>query len=403
MNSWLEKDFSLKVISVLVGIVLWFQVTTEQNPITPRSFTNVPVKIVNLENGMIVMETLPASVRVTAQSQKRVISGVTDEQVTATVDLKGAETGSTQFPVRVTLPPGVDLVETVPERVSVTLDVEGSKQLKPEITIAGTPNENFVAGGVELKTPEVTLNGPRTRLQAVQKVVGSVDVAGATADVTRSIDLRAVDAEGREVKMVTVSPKQIEVRVAMRPLPPAKMVQVIPHVVGSPRAGFRVAEVTTVPKEVRVRGPAERLNVLTSIRTYGVDISGQSYDYDKQVELVLPTGFSVEQKSVLVRVAIVEDRIKRTFQALPVRIQNVSPGQYRFSMSPVSVDVTVEGRRDQVEALTAEDVQQKIQPFINASGLGAGTHELRVQVPVPDEFSLERVTPENVTLTLTPR
>ncbi|NPV69614.1 MAG: hypothetical protein HPY55_03070 [Firmicutes bacterium] len=403
MNSWLEKDFTLKVISILVGIVLWFQVTTEQNPITPRTFQNVPVKFVNLESGMFVMETVPTNIRITVQSQKRLISGVTDDQVTATVDLKGAEPGRSQFPVKVALPAGIDLVEVVPENISISLDVEVTRSFKPEIKLTGSPNEDFVTGGVELKTPEVALKGPKSKMQSVQKVVGEVDVAGAAADVTRAIDLRAVDGDGREVKLVTVNPKQIEIRVAMKPLPPAKMVKVVPQIVGTARAGFRVADVTTVPKEVRVRGPADKLGALNSIRTYGVDVSGQSYDVDKQAELVLPPGFSVEQRTVLVRVAIVEDRIQRTFQAIPVRIQNVSPGQFRFNVNPPSVDVTIEGRRDQVEALNADDIAQKIQPFINAAGLGAGSHELRVQVPVSDEFSLEKVTPENVTLTLTPR
>ncbi|MCR4398960.1 MAG: CdaR family protein [Firmicutes bacterium] len=400
MNKMLENDLTIKIISLFVAVVLWVQVTADQNPVTQRTFVNVPLEAANAEAGTVVMEMTPIVVRVTAQSQKAIISKVAEGEIKAVCNLKGLDAGRSVVPVSVTLPQGLELVEVVPGQATVFLDVEVPKVFKPEIKVTGAPSEDFVVGAVELKTTEVTVTGPKTRVQLVQKVTGSVDVTNASGDVSGSVEIRAVDSDGREVKNVTVSPRTAEVRVVMRQLPPAKYVQVKPSVVGTVRPGFRVVEVTSEPKIVKVRGPAESLQGLTSIRTWNVDVTGQSYNVEKQVELIVPAGFSVEQKTVTVKVAIGEDRIEKTFQQIPIRIRNLSPG-LKWSLNPSSVAVTVEGRRDQLEGFGAEGIEA----FVEARNLGEGDHELKVQVVIPgrDDLSWTTIAPETVILSLEPR
>jgi len=401
MNRMLENDLTIKIISVLVAVVLWFQVTTETNPLTPRAFQNVPIEVLNPEDRMIITGMIPGSIRVTAQSRKMLISKVNEEDIKATVDLKGMDRpGQSVVPITVSLPKGLELVEIVPGQVTVSLDIEETKMVKPEIRITGSPSEDFVVGGLEVKPAEIELKGPRASLQAVQRVTGTVDVSGARGDFSSGVELKAVDGDGRAVKSVETSPKSVQVVVAMKALPPAKFVQVRPSVVGSVRSGFKMGEVACEPRTVKVRGPATQSTVPAFVRTANVDVTGQSFDVEKQVEVIAPPGFTVEPKTVKVSVSVLEDKMERTFSSIPIQIRGISPSQFKFEANPKSVSVTIEGRRDQFEDFDP----QKIEAFIQAGGLQEGEHELKVQVTLGrDDMTVVKVSPENTTLSLKPR
>lgn len=402
MNKVLENDLTMKIISVLVAVVLWFQVTTETNPLTPRTFQNVPIKVVNAEDRMLVTGMMPNFVRVTAQSQKMIISKVNEDEVQATCDLKGMDKpGQSLIPISISLPKGLELVEVVPEQVTVSLDIEETKSIKPEIRVTGSPSEDFVVSTVEADPAEVELKGPRSSLQVVQKAIGTIDVSKAARDVTGPVELKAVDADGRAVKSVEISPTTVEARVIMKALPPAKYVQVRPAITGSVRPGFKIGEATCEPKTVKVRGPVSQASRLTYVQTAPVDVSNQLFNVVKQVEVIVPSGFTVEPKTVKVTVPVLEDKIEKTFPNIPIQIRGLSLSQFKFEVEPNSVSVTIEGRKDQFEDFD----KQKIEAFIQASGLQEGKHELKVQVTLGgrDDLTVVRVSPEQTTLSLTAR
>jgi len=106
----------------------------------------------------------------------------------------------------------------------------------------------------------------------------------------------------------------------------------------------------------------------------------------------------VEPRTVLVKVLIGEDRTEKTFHGLPIRLRNVSI-VYKFQLTPTTVDVVVEGRKDELEKLRPEDIEV----FVDARNLGEGSTDLRVQVEVPDRFTFVKVTPDITNLVLRPR
>ncbi|MGE5542634.1 MAG: YbbR-like domain-containing protein, partial [Bacillota bacterium] len=228
-----------------------------------------------------------------------------------------------------------------------------------------------------------------------------MDVSGAAGDVTGVVELNVVDADGRAVKSVEVSPKSLEATVVMKALPPAKYVQVRPVITGSVREGFKTGEVTCEPKTVKVRGPVSQASRLTYVQTARVDVSNQLFNVVKQVEVIVPSGFTVEPRTVKVTVPVLEDKIQKTFSNIPIQLRGLSLSQFRFEVEPNSVSVTIEGRKDQFEDFD----DHKIEAFILASGLQEGSHEIKVQVTLGgrDDLTVVAVSPEQTTLSLTRR
>ncbi len=93
----------------------------------------------------------------------------------------------------------------------------------------------------------------------------------------------------------------------------------------------------------------------------------------------------------------------QTFKALPIRVINVAEG---LAMPTVSetVDVTVTGPEAVVSRMSGDNIDV----VVDAQGLTAGTHQVRVQAQLDsayqDEMESGNVTvyPSQITLTLEP-
>jgi YbbR domain-containing protein len=395
LDRWFEKDATVRVLSVVLAFVLWFQVTAEQNPTTPRTFKTVTIKVHNLDSSLVLMDMTPKTVQVTVQAQRRTVAALKDEEVTASVDLKSVDAGKANVPIEIFVPKGISITEVSPTQAAVTADNTSRKRLRLEVRSVGNPADDYMAlAGQTTRATDVTVEGPKTRVALVTRVVADVDIAGATADVTKTVTLRALDVDGREIRDVSMTPKTVEAKIPMRKLPPAKTVTVKAEVAGVPKEGYKVSSVQVDPVSVKIRGPAEVIAKIDSVSANPVQVKGIATDFDRQSDIVLPPGVSMaEPKTVTIRVSIVEDRIEKTIQRVPVQVKNVSSA-YKWTSTPTEITVNVEGKRALVDRLTAKTTQV----FVDAFGLLEGDHVLYIQTSLPDGVVLQGISADTLIL-----
>ncbi len=396
MDKWLEKDITIRILSIVLALALWFQVSSEQNPFVSRTFKLIDLKVQNLDKALVLVDVVPKTITVTLQGQRRAMNLLKETDVSAAVDLKAMEPGKASLPIDVVLPTGVELVEVLPGQASVTADTFLRKKMKIEVRPTGNPAEDFASQAGIPKVTEATIEGAKSRVALVAKIVADVDVAGANGDVTRTVPLRILDMDGQEIRDVQVSPKTVEARVPMRKLPPAKTVSVKPEVQGPPKEGFKVGSLATEPLSVRIRASQDVLQKVTTVSTRPIDVTGVSADFDRQVDIVLPPGVSmVEPRFVQVKVAIVEDRAEKTIAKVPVTVRNASAA-FTATISPSEVSVTIDGLRIVVDKVTAKSLEV----FVDALGLFEGEYQTNIQVVLPNGVTLKGLSNETVRLTL---
>jgi YbbR domain-containing protein len=396
LDKWLEKDITIRVLSIVLALTLWFQVTSEQNPLTSRTFKSINLNVRNLDKSLVLVDFVPKTITVTLQGQRRAMSLLEDSNISAGVDLKAMEPGKASLPIDVTLPNGVQLVEVLPGQASITADTFLRKKVKVEVRPTGNPAEDYAPLTGVPKVTEATVEGAKSRVALVVKALVDVDITGATGDVIRTVPLRVLDVDGQEIKDVQAQPKVVEARVPMRKLPPAKMVTVKPETQGPTKEGFKVGSLTAEPQTVKIRAPQEALQKITAVSTRPIDVTGVSAGFDRQVDIVIPPGVSlVEPKSVQVKVSIVEDRAEKTIAKVPVTVRNAST-TFSASVTPAEVSVTIEGLRVVVEKVTAKSLEV----FVDALGLFEGEFGVNVQVVLPNGINLTGLSSDIVKLTL---
>jgi YbbR domain-containing protein len=176
------------------------------------------------------------------------------------------------------------------------------------LTMAGLP-DSLTVSGHPLERVGVKIRGrwkDLIRLGLTSPYL-PLDLGHATAGVYRTtittdeVVQRALSPELSKSVVVTevLEPRTVQLSIEPKRV---KRVPVVPSLQGSPAAGYRLAEATTVvPESVEVRGPRSAVDALDSLRTLPIDIAGEREKIQRQVD-VDPgaSGLAVEPRRCLV-------------------------------------------------------------------------------------------------------
>lgn len=391
IDRWLEKDLTLKILAVALAMVLWLRVGSGQNPLVAATISGVSVNSTGVSAELAVAELQPAKVDVTLRAPRSLLDRLDPGLLRAEVDLTGAGAGQFSLPITVKVPRGVQLVEVSPAYARVTVDYLAERRVPVQVQVLGVVGEDYRVESPLPSPAEVLACGPRGQVARVRYALGEVDVTGATADFSRTVRLRAVDGQGRDVPGVVLRPGAVDVRFSLVKLPPAKEVPVQASLQGQLPLGYRLAEVVVSPSRVKVRGPQERLDQVESVSTRPVPLAGVTADSEREVAVALPPGVVMaDPPTVLVYLRVAEDVEERAFAGLVVEVRDLAEG-VTGSCQPAQVKVTVRARKDVLETLSPR-------PWVDGSG-DPGQRQAKVQVEVPPGVEIVGVTPAEVTLT----
>jgi YbbR domain-containing protein len=286
----LQNNLAVKIISVALALLLWYQVLGSGGGTVQRVIGGVAVSAHNTSSSLSVGPISPSSVEVTVKGDPRLVDSMSSSSLDAYVNLTGATAGRQTFFVEVSVPRGVTLVQVNPDNVTVVLQPIIERQLPVEITVRGTPAAGFNSGQATASPSLITVRGPASLVDQVAHATVTVEVAGATAPVSVSAAPELVDASGKAVSGILAIPAKVALAVPITRTNPSAIVPIKVQTAGLPATGYAVAGSTATPAEVLVEGPSAVLSKLTSIVAGPVDVSGATKDVTASVPVVLPSG-----------------------------------------------------------------------------------------------------------------
>ncbi|HYE09023.1 MAG TPA: hypothetical protein VEF53_02460, partial [Patescibacteria group bacterium] len=92
-DKFLNKDVTIRILSVMLALLLWFYVITEQNPEITKDIT-IPVRLINtvfIEKSSMVLANDPNSFKVTLKlkGKNNVLDKLNETTVDAIADMEG--------------------------------------------------------------------------------------------------------------------------------------------------------------------------------------------------------------------------------------------------------------------------------------------------------------------------
>lgn len=123
-----KEDAILILVSLLIAIALWFNVSTQrQEAIAEKEFPGIKMRVVGLAN-QLECEIRPEKVNVLLRGLPRELVKITSEDIDVTIDLTGLSEGKWFVnPQGNASGRGVDIVKIIPEKIEVILKAKSPK------------------------------------------------------------------------------------------------------------------------------------------------------------------------------------------------------------------------------------------------------------------------------------
>ncbi len=383
MKERLLNNFSLKLLSLLLAFFLWLLVVNVSNPMIEGS-KEVQLEIENediLENAGLTYEIVGKST-VTVRYKVATLDAyrIQASDFRAYIDLDDLYDVTGAVPVNLEVVNNQGLIsspQVTPEVAHVETEELQRKRFDLQVKTEGEPEEGYALGEVTLDPEYLYISGPVSQVGQISSVGVEIDVSGVNANMSGSTGLVFYDANGNRLTVsdqITCDVSQIGYEVEIL------RVRSLPldfEVSGTVADGYVFAGVTSDVQSLTVAGLKTNLSNLSTITVDDPQLNIQGATQSKTVVIDLtqyvPDNVSIVGGTTEATVTMeVEQLETRVFQLnLQDVTQTGASEDYDYSFSPESVEVTVQGLRDDLDAMSEEDLGA----VLNLSGMTAGTRE----------------------------
>lgn len=407
----LTNNLGLKIIALFFSAFLWLIVVNVSNPIGSRPFSDIPVTIVNDDiiksSGEVYQVLGEDTVSVVVYANREIRQKLRTEDIVATADVAQMDTTTNLIPINITIPDysgDYDSAVAVPRNIRIQREKSGSKVLALTAETGGTtPRDGYTLGDITVDPANITITGPESALDKIDRAVARVDVSGKSKDEDIKADLILYDANGNELSQTQLDNNLGEdgIIVSVEILK-EKTVPVEFGVTGTPAEGFRYTGCTSVPESIRICGKTEAINDVDEIRVPAsvIDISGADAPIERTVNITqyLPENVMLvdDNAGEIVVTAMVEQEGTRTIKMLvsSIRISNLAD-ELEVDYEPdAEIDLQFRGEEQALDLLdisnaVSVDLSEYTEP---------GVYDVPVQVNTPS--GIEMISDPTVSLTL---
>lgn len=401
MKDRLMHNLGLKVMALLFSVVLWMVAVDINDPVSDKYINNVPVQLVNTGTLVSQDKTYKVlnntdTVRVIVRAPKSVLSEIDSQSVSAKADLSQI-TEDNQVPIVASLNSNLDVERLRTDKEYVELQVENKKtrQLAIEVEKTGKLPEGYVTGKVDTETNTMSITGPESSVDLVERAAVEVSLDNVTSNVEIEATIRLLDAEGNEVTSSDIRKSIESVKVTV-PVLETKKVAIKAGSTGTPSDGYSLTgNVTADPGVITVAGRnavLEKLNDIEIPETE-LDVTGAAETVTKTIDIrdYLPAGVSLADGSFDGTVTLTAEiaAIKRKtipVEAAGVQLLNVPEGWAAEAAEGQKLQLVIRGLQENLNTVDAVSVtpHADLSELADADGnLTAGKHEVTVKFILP--------------------
>ena len=239
---------------------------------------------------------------------------------------------------------------------------------------------------------KIQVNGPRTLLSLLdpERLSVRLDLSGlGPGQASYKINPSMFNVP-RQTTVTNVSPSEVILdvdRVVQRDIP------VHVDVDGKPAQGYEVASAEAKPATVMAIGPSRYVNTLGQVPTEPVDVTGVNGDVERRVDLENPNpAVALTAGRVEAKVHVGEKVSDREFRAVSVEVRD---SDYKFNVAPNRATVVVRGPMLKLQELDPNGIA-----YVDAKELTPGSHEVPLQVELPEGMQVVHSSPEKIRLRL---
>jgi YbbR domain-containing protein len=398
-----KQQFIIKTCCVIAAFVLWLFITSTENPVNAYWLRSIPVQLLNTDaltrSNLILVPGQEFTVDVNIKgASTSILMAKTAEDFTIVADLSAyaLKSGEQKIPIEIRRSPdNINVVNSDNLFIKVNLDERMETRLPIDITVTGKPKEGFYASAAIPSQTQATVIGGSKIINSVKKIVVEENIKGLESDVTKNFKLKPVDAEGKEVKDVTVTPSHIDIKIPIRK---TKSVGITVKTKGNLKPTFEISSIKVLPEKLDVTGSAAALDLLNNLNTEAIDLSEINKNTIVEAKVILPEGISFVDTKItgVVKVEITLNNIVQKSLSLDIKYTNLDE-KYDVKLEKLKCSVVVSGTQVAIDSLDLN----KFSATVELISLTEGAHTSIVKVAIPEGVNLISQDTEKILVTIT--
>lgn len=298
----IRHNLSSKIIALIAALLLWWFVSTEQNPVSSKLII-VPLQMRGLQKDLKI-DCSVDTISVKIEGTKADVESVKQKDVSAWIDvsnitLKGdIERKELKVYTQIigTADKYINASES-PSKVTVKLESLTSKSMPVEIKYLTAPSAGFAFNNPQVEPSSVIISGRKGLVSAVKRVVLALNVVPKTGYLEEIFKLTPVDVNGSEVKGIKIQPALVKLKIQTIEVLASKEVSITPLINGELKKPYKVARITSSPSLITIQGRAAVLAQISTLETDEISINQAEKTFSKDVSVNLPRGISLSKSS----------------------------------------------------------------------------------------------------------
>lgn len=392
MINKLKNNSKIKIISLLSAMVLWMYVMAIVDPEETKLFENIPVTITNKnelnERDLVIYPEQELTTNIYVTGKLSNLKKVTKDDINVYGQINNPLEGNNEIYLKVSTSQRVNYDFKNPVMI-VTLEkiISEDKSIKVDITGSGKNNVDNIM--LQDNIDKVSVSGPRSLVNKVKRVVGTVKVNGELNDFSQSIKLEPVDANGKVVEGIELEKDSVNVNITLLT---QKTVPITLKLSDNSESGVNY---TMSQNTVTIKGKKDIVDSINDIETQPVKLSEILPGTSKDIYLQVPSGITIETKYITIKKNSEENAVAEyTYTAENIEIrnntENIDKSKIKF---PNSINVSIEYLQS-IGSINKDDIKL----YIDLNEVSLEDNTCKIKYESIYEIEKINIDPDTVTI-----
>lgn len=392
MINKLKNNSKIKIISLLSAIVVWMYVMAIVDPEETKLFENIPVTITNKnelnEKDLIIYPEKDLTTNIYVTGKLSNLKKITKDDIDVYGQIDNPIEGSNEIYLKVSTSQRVNYDFKNPVMI-VTLEkiINEEKNIKVDITGSGKNNIDNIL--LEDNIDKVSVFGPRSLVNEVKKVVGTIEVDGKLNDFSQSIKLEPVDANGKVVEGVELETNSVNAHITLLT---QKTVPITLKLSDNSESDINY---TMSQNTVTIKGKKDIVDSINNIETQPVNLSEILSGISKDVYLQVPSGVTIDAKYITIKRNSEDDILAEyTYIAQDVEIRNNTENIDKSKINiPKNIKVSIEYLQS-IGSINKDDIKL----YIDLNEVSLKDNTCKIKYESTYEIKKISIDPDTVTI-----
>ena len=383
------------ILSLFAASLLWMYVTTTEGVEVQKTLTGVKIEFLGADamrasSDLIVTEQDRTTVNLTLSGTRRVLSKLTNSNVTATVNLNNV-TADGRYSVSYDLafPAGINanevtVVHTSSDVVNFYVDKLARKTIEVKGAFTGNTAEGYLADESMVFDPlVVAISGPKTVISKVDHAFVAITREEVDRTLSYSTTYSLVDANNNPVEDSSIQRETEEVTVTLNVLSTKEVPLDVTIIDGGGATRDANTRIEITPSSIMLAGDAAAIDSTTKLILGTINLSTFATDFSATYTIIPPNGTEnmtgVTEATVTVSITGVATK---SFSVNPDNIICINvPDGYDAENITQELNVTVRAPQeilDRISEVNLRAVADLSNLGTNASGVFTPTVEIKI-------------------------